>query len=914
MRTTDRDILWPGWETVRLIGRGSFGAVYEIQRDVLGDIEKAALKVISIPQNASDIDEMYSDGYDDASITSTFQSHLKSIVSEYSLMRKMNGCTNVVNCDDVRYVQHDDGFGWDIFIKMELLTPIAKTLPSQVPEETVIQIGKDICTALELCKKHEIVHRDVKPQNIFVSPNGDYKLGDFGIAKTVEKTSGGTKIGTYKYMAPEVYNNQPYGSAADIYSLGLVLYWMLNERRMPFLPLPPVMLSAGMDEAARARRLSGEQFAEPKHGSKQLKAVVMKACAYNIADRYTSATEMLNDLKQIGQSNSVNTAPQNFNAVPLAPEMYEEADRTVGVFGGPAPKAAASPEIQFEEDRTVGVFTSAAPKIAVIPDIQPEEDRTVGVFASAAPKVAAIPDTQPEEEGTIGLFSKPAVKQPVVPEPVKQNKEPEEKPVSVKKPEIAAADNQKTSPIPEKKNSAEPALVPKKNKKKLPIIIGAAAAVLIAATAILIPGLMKNNNTHNPKDNNTQNQQSIIDQYYKPAETQKPTSTPTENVTKPTTAPVTNVTLKVWSPESNANAANSWMGQVQRQFEDAHPEYNITWVNEVCVEHEASNMVASNPAAAADVYLFANDQLGSLIQAGAITQLDGSYLAQVKKDFSSTYVSTVTASDGGVYGFPIATNTWFMYYNKSVLTKQDVKSMEACLKKGIVAFPLKNTWYLSSFFFASGGTLFGESGADASAGINFGGKIGTNAVNAILDLTANPNFVITEFDLGTQLLMDGSAVACFSGSWDYYRLYEALGEDLGAVAAPTVMINGAPAQLKAFASTKAIGVNPHSSNLEAAMQFAAFLASPDSQLLYYQVCGATPAASILANHPDIAGSIVAAAEANTMLYASVPQPNIPEMMYIWGPMDELGNAIANGQVTRGNAGKMVEDMINKASQ
>ena len=121
----DKNIVnWPGWETGRLIGRGSFGSVYEIERNVLGDIEKAALKVISIPQNESDIDDMYGDGMDDESITSTFQSHLKSIVAEYSLMRKMNGCANIVNCDDIRYVQHDDGIGWDIFIKMELLTPL----------------------------------------------------------------------------------------------------------------------------------------------------------------------------------------------------------------------------------------------------------------------------------------------------------------------------------------------------------------------------------------------------------------------------------------------------------------------------------------------------------------------------------------------------------------------------------------------------------------------------------------------------------------------------------------------------------------------------------------------------------------------------------------------------------------------
>jgi len=294
--------LWPGWETVRLIGRGSFGSVYEIQRNIFDDTEKAALKVITIPQNESDIEEMYSDGYDDESITNTFKSHLKSIVSEYLLMRKMNGCANIVNCDDVRYIQHDDGIGWDIYIKMELLTPLTKALPEDISEDTVVSVAKDMCTALELCRKHEIIHRDIKPQNIFVSENGDYKLGDFGIAKTVEKTMGGTKIGTYKYMAPEVYNNQPYGSGADIYSLGLVLYWMLNERRLPFLPLPPQKLSAGMDESARTRRFSGEPIPQPKHGSKELKEIVLKACAYDPKDRYQTAQEMLDALGAITDS------------------------------------------------------------------------------------------------------------------------------------------------------------------------------------------------------------------------------------------------------------------------------------------------------------------------------------------------------------------------------------------------------------------------------------------------------------------------------------------------------------------------------------------------------------------------------------------------------------------------------------
>ncbi len=297
--TDKENIKWQDWETVGLIGRGSFGDVYEIKRKVFDETEKAALKIISIPQNSKDIEEMYNDGYDEESITGTFESHLKSILAEYTLMRKMSDCVNIVRCDDVHYEHHEDGIGWNIYIRMELLTPLTKALPVVVPEETVIELAKDICTALDCCKKYNVIHRDIKPQNIFVSENGDYKLGDFGIAKTVEKTMGGTKIGTYKYMAPEVYNNQPYGTSADIYSLGLVLYWMLNNRRMPFVAADSQRMTVSIEEESRNRRLSGEKLPEPANGSKELKAIVMKACAYNPKDRYSSAKEMLNDLNAL---------------------------------------------------------------------------------------------------------------------------------------------------------------------------------------------------------------------------------------------------------------------------------------------------------------------------------------------------------------------------------------------------------------------------------------------------------------------------------------------------------------------------------------------------------------------------------------------------------------------------------------
>ncbi len=290
--------LWPDWDVVAIIGRGSFGSVYKIERKIFDGKDEAALKVISIPQNRSDVEELYDDGYDDESIKEAFDIHVKSIVREYTMMRNMSGCHNIVNCENVKYIEHTDGIGWDVFIKMELLTPLTKTLDQNISEATVITVAKHICNALEECKKNNIIHRDIKPQNIFLSKNGDYKLGDFGIAKTVEKTMGGTKIGTYSYMAPEVYNNKPYGSAADIYSLGLVLYWMLNNRRLPFMPPASEKIKAGAEEIARNRRLSGEQLPEPANGSPQLKRIVLKACSYEVDQRYQSAAEMLMDIEK----------------------------------------------------------------------------------------------------------------------------------------------------------------------------------------------------------------------------------------------------------------------------------------------------------------------------------------------------------------------------------------------------------------------------------------------------------------------------------------------------------------------------------------------------------------------------------------------------------------------------------------
>lgn len=300
---------WPEWTPVKVIGAGSFGTVYDIQRDVFGHTEHAALKVVTIPRDGSEIEELQNEGYEHESISAHFKECLEDIIREYSLMLKIRGHANIVYCDDIKYLPHEDRIGWDIFIKMELLTPMLKYIDHNYNEAQVIKLGIDICKALQLCREKNIVHRDIKPQNIFVSPSGDFKLGDFGIAKISDQTVSGTKIGTYEFMAPEIYNNKPYGTSSDLYSLGMVLYWMMNDRHCPFLPPPPQIPSSAMKEDAYRRRFSGEPLPPPAHGSEALRTIVSTACGFTPAMRYTSPAQMRNALEMLYTNGSSGFTP-----------------------------------------------------------------------------------------------------------------------------------------------------------------------------------------------------------------------------------------------------------------------------------------------------------------------------------------------------------------------------------------------------------------------------------------------------------------------------------------------------------------------------------------------------------------------------------------------------------------------------
>ena len=340
---------WPGWECVRQLGAGSYGKVFEIRKEEAGVTYTAALKVISIPGSQNEIDTGYDEGWysDEQSATAYFQNQVAEMTKEFALMSNLKGYTNIVSYEDHMIMERKDTMGWDILIRMELLTPLpAYVREHPLTEDKVIQMGCDICSALEVCQKQSqpILHRDIKQANIMVNHTGDFKLGDFGIARTMEGTnSAHSTKGTYDYMAPEVYFGRGYGVQADIYSLGMVLYRQLNNNRNPFLPTEGA-ISASIQEEARNKRLDGKPVPEPLYGNPLLKTAVLTAIHPDPARRFQTplafrkALERARDYKSGG-----NSVPFVQNTASMGTGMRTQSQAgTPSISGYNQPGTAAS--------------------------------------------------------------------------------------------------------------------------------------------------------------------------------------------------------------------------------------------------------------------------------------------------------------------------------------------------------------------------------------------------------------------------------------------------------------------------------------------------------------------------------------------------------------------------------------------
>lgn len=291
--------IWPDWRIVRELGRGSFGEVYEINRQNGNYLEKAALKVIRIPSDQSELLQLRADGLNVENTEQYYSRQVDDIRNEIGIMSKFVGYSNIVSYEDYMIRKQERGIGWDIMIRMELLTALSDYMATHtMAEEQILQLGLDISQALIICHKAGIVHRDIKPQNIFINDMGFFKLGDFGISRPLPMGSDVMSFkGSIAYMAPESFAMRNTDARSDIYALALVLYRCLNGGREPFLQTGN--FGPADKEVALRRRLAGEPVPRPERGSQALCRVLSVALAANPASRYQSSRQFHDALLKV---------------------------------------------------------------------------------------------------------------------------------------------------------------------------------------------------------------------------------------------------------------------------------------------------------------------------------------------------------------------------------------------------------------------------------------------------------------------------------------------------------------------------------------------------------------------------------------------------------------------------------------
>lgn len=282
------------WHVDEFIGSGGFGSVYKASRKLGNKEIYAAVKHIVIPEENEYRERLVSMRNDINATDKFFKAVFNDFIAEIETMYRLAGNSNVVTYFSHNIIEHVNPVMFEIIIGMEYLT----SLPRFSSEHTitmgeVLKIGSDISAGLELCHSKDIIHRDVKEANIFVNSDGVYKLGDFGLAKVLKESSrASSRKGTEAYMAPEVSIFRKYDKTVDIYSLGIVLYRLLNHGRLPFLPPYPEEYNYKDEDDAVSRRLAGEPLPYLPGLPAKLSEVILKACVPKPEDRFQTTGEL----------------------------------------------------------------------------------------------------------------------------------------------------------------------------------------------------------------------------------------------------------------------------------------------------------------------------------------------------------------------------------------------------------------------------------------------------------------------------------------------------------------------------------------------------------------------------------------------------------------------------------------------
>lgn len=366
------------------------------------------------------------------------------------------------------------------------------------------------------------------------------------------------------------------------------------------------------------------------------------------------------------------------------------------------------------------------------------------------------------------------------------------------------------------------------------------------------------------------------------------------------------VSLKIWVPEEAVEDTDAAV----QAFDDLHDEFNITYEIAVVGIDEAPQQLTTDPDTAADIFYTPSGGVADLVNKGLLLPITKDF-ETIASDLPESALTAVTV-DGLTYAAPFSPNTYFMYYNKDLLTADDVKSLETILAKDNGAkynfsTNITNSWYIESFFLGAGCTLFGPDGKDPSE-CSWNNETGLAAAEYIIDLAGNPKYLENKDGVGGAEFKEGNLAAITDGAWSAPSYRESLGDKLGAVALPTANIGGKEVQLSNFVDFKTITVKSTTAYPLAAQQLAVFLANPDNSLTRYQNQGDVPVLNSLASSSEIANDEVAAA-LNAQASKATNQPSISKMGDYWTPAQAFGEGVISGEITKANAQEKLDALV-----
>ena len=370
--------------------------------------------------------------------------------------------------------------------------------------------------------------------------------------------------------------------------------------------------------------------------------------------------------------------------------------------------------------------------------------------------------------------------------------------------------------------------------------------------------------------------------------------------------------LTIWAPENQQELLN----QQAEAFKAAYPEYaDYEIVVQLVGDDVAKDEVLKDVDAAGDVFCLASDQIASMVDAGAIAKLGGEAEALVKEKMAPSVVTTVTI-DGSIYAVPYTHNTFYMYYDKSIMTEEDIKSLDTIMAKdtpdGVYNFLFDGGggWKLGAWYYALGLSVYGIDGTDVAAGCDWNNETGIAVTNYLIDMHANEKLALG-LDV-TELISNHQLGAWFGGDWELNGYTEALGDDLGYTVIPTMGINGEQVQMKSFYSSKVMGVNAKSKNPAAAVAFVTFVNSAEQQAARFEATSVIPSNTEAAETDAVKASALAAVIMEESNNCAIMQPYTKEFGDVyWDSCTTLCDALKSGELNKDNVQEWMDNWTSK---